>query len=128
MKLLFDTHTFIWWDSAPKQLSATVRSLCDDPSNTLLLSIVSVWEIQIKAQINKITLHAPLVDIVTQQQAANGVRLLPVELQHVLTLDILPLHHRDPFDRLLLAQAKAESAVLLSRDSIFQSYEVSVVW
>jgi PIN domain nuclease of toxin-antitoxin system len=128
MRLLFDIHTFIWWDSAPGQLSSKVLELCHDPANTLLLSVVSVWEIQIKAQVGKLTLHGPLAELVTQQQADNDVELLPVLLQHVLGLDALPLHHRDPFDRLLLAQAQIEGAVLLSRDEVFGQYNIPVVW
>lgn len=128
MKLLFDTHTFIWWDSQPSKLSSSVYAACHDPNNQLLLSVASVWEMQIKMQVGKMKLSLSLADIVDHQQKSNRVQLLPITLSHVLTLDTLPLHHRDPFDRILIAQANAEGATLLSRDSVFSKYTLSLWW
>ena len=73
MKLLLDTHTFIWWDSDPSKLSATALALCSDSGNELILSVTSLWEMQIKQQLGKLSLRLPLIDIVTHQQATNGV-------------------------------------------------------
>ena len=128
MKLLLDTHTFIWLDSNPSRLSERVRSLLQDPNNTLFLSVVSIWEIQIKTQIGKLQLSIPLAELVKSQRQANMIEILPVSLSHVLALDHLPLHHKDPFDRLLIAQANLEDATLVSQDEILSSYSVQLIW
>lgn len=128
MKLLLDTHTFIWWDSDPAKLSPQALALCDDPSNMLLLSVASVWEMQIKTQLGKIVFARPLTDLISQQQQTNHLEVLDVTLSHVLALDGLPVSHKDPFDRLLVAQANIEGAVLLSHDPIFEEYPVTVLW
>lgn len=101
MKLLLDTHTFIWWDSAPSSLSATALALCGDSGNELILSVTSLWEMQIKRQLGKLNLRLPLTDIVAHQQAVNGMIILPITQAHVYQLDGLPTPHKDPFDRLL---------------------------
>lgn len=128
MKLLLDTHVFIWWDSEPSKLSARVLALCQDRNHTLLLSVASVWEMQIKAQLGKLHLTIPLATLVTAQQQANGIQILPVVLEHVLALADLPGYHKDPFDRLLIAQANLESATLLSHDAVFEQYAVTRLW
>ena len=128
MKCLLDTHTFIWWDSKPDHLSDQVLQLLHEPSNAILLSVVSAWEMQIKSQLGKLQLQLPLAEIIAVQQQTNRMVILPVELEHVLTLDTLALHHRDPFDRLLIAQAITEGASLISRDEAFSQYPVDVVW
>ena len=113
MKLLLDTHTFLWIATAPAYLSPAARVACQDRNNLLILSTVSVWELQIKVQIGKLTLAVPLVTLIRNQQTVNGVQTLPVELSHVPALDSLPLHHKDPFDRLLIAQAHIEGATMV---------------
>jgi PIN domain nuclease of toxin-antitoxin system len=128
MKLLLDTHTFIWWDSNPDQLSTTAFAYCSDPANELILSVASLWEIQIKQQIGKLTLKRPIADIVANQQTSNGIIILPVMSTHIFALDDLPATHKDPFDRLLVAQAISEGATIVSVDSIFASYPVPVLW
>jgi PIN domain nuclease of toxin-antitoxin system len=127
MKGLLDTHAFIWCDSDPSKLSAAVVAFLKDPANTVLLSVVSVWEILIKMQLGKLTLGGPLVTILGQQQA-NGIQILPITLPHVLALQGLPTPHKDPFDRLLVAQANIEGAILLGADPIFAHYPVKVLW
>ncbi|PDV97584.1 type II toxin-antitoxin system VapC family toxin [Candidatus Chloroploca asiatica] len=128
MKLLLDTHTFIWWDSDPAKLSATALALCSDPANDLILSVTSLWEMYIKHQLGKLSLRLPLVDIVAHQQATNSVNVLPILPTHVFALDGLPTVHKDPFDRLLVAQANSEDATLVSADPIFKSYPVRMAW
>jgi len=128
MKLLFDTHTFIWWDSQPNNLSQTALTLLQDRSNILLLSVISIWEMQIKLQLGKITLNRPLLEIIENQQKTNQIEVLPVKLTHVLALDSLPIVHKDPFDRLLVAQANVEKAALVSCDPIIAQYPVNVTW
>ena len=128
MKLLLDTHTFIWWDSEPDKLSEAALALCRASSNILILSVASTWEIQIKHQLGKLTLNMPLVDIIQGQQERNNVQILPISLQHTLSLGTLPLHHKDPFDRILIAQAKVEKVALLSADPVFAKYPIRVRW
>jgi len=128
MKLLLDTHTFIWWDSEPAKLSPQVLALCQDRTNSLLLSVASVWEMQIKLQLGKLKLDLPLAEIIESQQQRNNIEILPVLLTHVLALQSLPAHHKDPFDRLLIAQANVEEAALASSDPVFAKYTVNVLW
>jgi PIN domain nuclease of toxin-antitoxin system len=128
MNCLLDTHTFIWADSEPARLSSRAAALIQDPDNTILVSVASLWEMQIKLQAGKLTLRLPLPGIVEHQHKNNRIELLPIMLPHVLALDGLPLHHKDPFDRILIAQAHVEKLTLLSHDSIFVQYGVTVVW
>jgi PIN domain nuclease of toxin-antitoxin system len=127
MKLLLDTHAFIWWDSDPAQLSARALAALRDPANEVWLSVASVWEMVIKAQLGKLALRVPLADIVSQQQG-NGLRVLPVTLAHALGVEGLPAIHKDPFDRVLIAQANAEGAELVSADHVVRQYPVRVLW
>ena len=124
MRLLLDTHIFLWWDSAPDRLPPRARVLCEDPENELLLSVASVWEMQIKRQLGKLSLQLSLAEMVASQQRVNRLTLLPIQVEHVLALEALPAHHKDPFDRLLLAQAKIEDAVLLTSDAVFERYGI----
>lgn len=128
MKLLLDTHTFIWWDSSPAKLSSKALTLCTDPINEILLSVASIWEMQIKSQLGKLTLNMPLREILDNQQRLNNLQILPISINHVLALDSLPTHHKDLFDRLLIAQANVEDAWLISRDPIFARYSLKLDW
>lgn len=127
MKYLLDTHAFIWMDSEPEKLSAHVQQLCQDTENMLMLSVVSIWEMQIKNQLGKLRLNLPLTQIVREQQE-NGIEILPVEAAHIFALESLPNLHKDPFDRLLVAQAIAEDMVLISADPLIQQYPAHVEW
>ena len=128
MKYLLDTHAFIWMDSAPNQLSELARSLIQDPSNILLMSVVSIWEMPIKSQLGKLLLTLPLAELVESQRQSNSIDILPITLSHVLALENLPLHHKEPFDRLLIAQSNVENAPLVSADPIFVNYPVQSIW
>src|SRR5437763_10884618 len=101
MRILLDTHVFIWWDSEPELLSQRAREFCEDPNNILVLSVVSVWEMQIKRQIGKLDLRVPLNELIENQIRQNSVEILPVHLDHILRLDKLPAIHKDSFDRLV---------------------------
>ncbi len=125
---LLDTHTFIWWDSDRSQLSPAALAFIQDPANVIMLSVVSAWEIQIKVQAGKLVLTGPLPAIIAQQVASSSIRILPISLNHILALGALPTPHKDPFDRLLVAQANVEGAVLLTADAIFAQYPVTVLW
>jgi PIN domain nuclease of toxin-antitoxin system len=128
MKVLLDTHTFLWWDSNSSKLSSAARALCSDPNTTILLSVASVWEMQIKTQLGKLALNLPLVDLVQAQQRTNGVEILTITLEHVLAIASLPTPHKDPFDRILTAQAIVEGIPLLTVDPIFHQYPVKILW
>ena len=128
MKLLLDTHTFIWWDSEPAKLSPKVLASCQDRANVMLLSVASVWEMQIKLQLGKLKLGLPLTEIIKSQQQTNGVEVLPITLAHVLALENLPAYHKDPFDRLLIAQANVEDVHLVSDDPMLAKYAVKLLW
>jgi PIN domain nuclease of toxin-antitoxin system len=127
MKLLLDTHAFMWWDNDPAQLSPRALAELRDPANTVWFSVISVWEMVIKSQLGKLTLHLPLSQIVTQQQA-NGLQVLAATLEHTLAVEALPPVHKDPFDRLLAAQANVEAAEFVTADPIFARYPVRVLW
>lgn len=127
MKLLLDTHTFIWWDSEPAKLSKKALDLLLNQDNTRLVSVVNLWEIQIKTQLGKLTLNQPLAKIINSHQK-NRIEFIGVQVNHILELEQLPLYHKDPFDRLLIAQAKAENAILLSRDPAFSNYAINIEW
>ncbi|GAB4203068.1 MAG: type II toxin-antitoxin system VapC family toxin [Roseiflexaceae bacterium] len=128
MKLLLDTHTFIWWDSDPQQLSPRVISLCSDTGNDLFVSAASLWEMQIKQNIGKLNLRISLSDMVHRQQITNNLFVLAIHQDHIFGLENLPNIHKDPFDRILIAQANTEGMLLLSADTIFSSYPVQVIW
>ncbi len=96
MKLLLDTHVFVWWANYPNLLSARASALCHDPANTLLISVASAWEMQIKIQLGKMKLKLPLAHIVADQRQNANVEMLPINLAHVLMLDQLPMHHKTP--------------------------------
>lgn len=112
MRLLLDTHIFLWWADEPEKLSALALSALEDGANDLILSVASTWEIQIKIQLGKLQLNQSLKELIESQQEANNLQILPVALSHVLALETLPFHHKDPFDRLLIAQSNARRAAL----------------
>ncbi|OKH39658.1 twitching motility protein PilT [[Phormidium ambiguum] IAM M-71] len=128
MNLLLDTHVFIWLSLTPERLSERVTDLLMDETNLWFLSLVSIWEMQIKRQLGKLSLNLPLPELIASQQQTNGLQLLPIELNHIFTLENLPQFHRDPFDRLLIAQAITEQIPLLSIDTVFDHYPVQRLW
>jgi PIN domain nuclease of toxin-antitoxin system len=127
MKLLLDTHIFIWWADQPEKLSQAALSALKDEANELLLSVASVWEMQIKIQLSKLKLSLPLKELIKNQQDINALSVSPVTLTQVLALDALPFHHKDPFDRLLIAQSIEEDLTLVSADSQFSAYSVKLL-
>ncbi len=126
MKLLFDTHTFLWWAQNNTRLSATARAAIADPENTILLSVITPWEMMIKSGLGKLSLQGAVQTIVHQQLRRHGFTLLSVRLEH--TLYNLPFHHKDPFDRLLIAQALEEGATLVTDDGLITQYGVQTLW
>lgn len=128
MKLLFDTHAFIWWDGEHSKLSSEALVACQSPANSLHLSLVSVWELQIKIQLGKLALRLPLADVLRDQQQQNGLVLEHVTLEYILALSTLPSLHRDPFDRLIIAQANRGGFHLVTHDPELARYPVAVLW
>jgi PIN domain nuclease of toxin-antitoxin system len=128
VKLLLDTHAFIWLDGEPARLSANARAACTDPANELYLSLASIWELQIKLQLGKLALRDDLGSILSEQQQTNHLRLLAIELPDILGLATLPAHHRDPFDRLLVAQARCGGFEFVTHDPEIAKYPVTILW
>ena len=127
MNLLLDTHEFVWWAEEPHKLSRKIYDALHDKSNVLFLSIASIWEMQIKVQIGKMRLQNGLRRLVITQRRQNGLRILPVKPRHVYALQQLPFHHKDPFDRLIIAQAVVENFTLVSADPIVSAYAVNLL-
>ena len=128
MKLLLDTHAFLWADNEPDKLSARAKAACEDAGNVLLLSTASVWEIQIKVMLGKLTMRKPLRVLLEDWRRGSSLGILSVQLEHVLRLDSLPPLHKDPFDRLLVAQTLVEDCSLVSQDPAVAQYPVKVLW
>lgn len=128
MNLLLDAHAFLWLDGARAKLSLAAAQACSDSANALWLSAVSLWEIQIKMQLGKLTLRGSLADILREQAKVNGLQILSLHPAHGLELSGLPLHHKDPFDRMLIAQARHEGWEIVSKDPEFKAYPVRIIW
>ena len=127
-RLLLDTHAFLWWAMDDPRLSRAACAAISQPDNDCFLSTASTWEMAIKASLGKLEVAGDLQRFVRQQMSANRFRLLTVELPHSLRVAELPWHHRDPFDRLLVAQCQLESLTLLSADDQLHAYDVPVLW
>ncbi|OCQ94824.1 twitching motility protein PilT [Nostoc sp. MBR 210] len=123
-----DTHTFIWYVTDNLRLSNPVLELINDEDNKIFLSIASIWEMGIQQGIGKLTFNLPLEMLITQQISINDFSVLDIKISHVSTVSQLPLHHRDPFDRMLIAQAIVENLPILSADTIFDAYSVKRLW
>jgi PIN domain nuclease of toxin-antitoxin system len=128
MKLLLDTHSFIWYVMDNPKLSTRGRELIDDEDNEILLSIASIWEMAIKHSSSKLSFGLPFIVFVEQQLSLNNIGLLNINLDHIAVVATLPFHHRDPFDRLIIAQAMVEQLPILSADSVFDAYPIQRLW
>jgi PIN domain nuclease of toxin-antitoxin system len=125
---LLDTHSFLWAINAPAHLSDSARTVVAAQENVIFVSYVSLWEIAIKVSIGKMHLPQPFERFVYDQIVQNNFRTLSIEPRHINAVVHLPLHHRDPFDRLLVAQASTENMLFISRDPIFDDYSVQRLW
>jgi PIN domain nuclease of toxin-antitoxin system len=128
MNLLLDTHVFLWFIAGDERLSKTARTLIENADNEVFLSQASLWEIAIKISLGKLTLSQPFETLMAEQLQQNQIQLLDIRLQHAAGVITLPFHHRDPFDRMLIAQAQAETLTLVSEDSSINLYDVRSVW
>jgi PIN domain nuclease of toxin-antitoxin system len=126
---LLDTHVFLWWSLEPEKLPDAVRETLANRQSRVVFSVVSAWEAQIKAGLGKLELSEPVRTIVERELVANRWEVLPIQLRHSWALAELPPLHRDPFDRLLIAQAKTESLALVTVDPLIRAYpDVQTVW
>ncbi len=128
MNILLDTHTLIWFIGGSTSLSTSARFLIEEPSNQKFVSIVSVWEIAMKVSIGKMTLLAPFEDLFPNQININGFELVPIKVSHASIVTALPFHNRDPFDRIIVAQAIEGKWSVVSVDKIFDKYGVTRLW
>ena len=128
MRGLLDTHALLWWVTNHPQLSALVRDIIADADHTLYLSVVSGWEIIIKCNTGKLPLPEPPTQFIQSGLRANRFESLPIFLPHVLQIDNLPNHHKDPFDRILIAQAQIENIPILTIDWLIEQYPVQTIW
>lgn len=128
MRLLLDTHAFLWFVLSDPRISEAASALIADPDNDIEISPASYWEIAIKISIKKYELQEPYEVFMERELATNQFRVLPIEPTHTAVLTSLPFHHRDPFDRLLVAQAMVEKIPLVSNDTALDAYQVQRLW
>jgi PIN domain nuclease of toxin-antitoxin system len=128
MRVLVDTHVFLWWVEGDRALPAKVRATLASQENECLISVVSAWELAIKASLGKLKLTLPVERYVVEHIAANGFRMLDIRMAHVGRVETLDSHHGDPFDRLLIAQALEEEIPIVTADPVFRRYGVKRIW
>jgi PIN domain nuclease of toxin-antitoxin system len=128
MNLLLDTHAFLWFCQDDPALSASAKAAIEDPTNRKIVSVASCWEIAIKAGLGKLHLGEPAGTYIPAALAQTGFELLPISLSHATGVESLPLHHRDPFDRLLVAQAIADGVEIVSGDAALDLYPIRRLW
>jgi PIN domain nuclease of toxin-antitoxin system len=125
--MLLDTHAFLWLAAGDAKLPAAVKTAFVDKRNEVYLSVVSIWEIAIKVSIGKLILTLPTQALIQGGQA-QGIRILGISADQALAVEHLPFHHRDPFDRILVAQARSENMRLVSADVQFDAYSIERFW
>jgi PIN domain nuclease of toxin-antitoxin system len=128
VRLLLDTHTFLWWVSDAPELSTRARRAIARGENECFVSLASCWELAIKISLGKLDIPGTFERFIPAHFAANGFRELPISVRHTARVRVLPFHHRDPFDRMLAAQALVERLAIVSADPIFRRYGVRRVW
>ncbi|MFH1604778.1 MAG: type II toxin-antitoxin system VapC family toxin [Pseudomonadota bacterium] len=128
MRLLLDTHAFLWWIEDAPTLSRKARAAIADPQNQCLLSLASSWEMAIKLSLGKLKLPDGIERFIPEQLAANGFSQLQIDFRHVAKVAALEFHHRDPFDRLLVAQALEGGLPIVTSDPVFTKYGVKRIW
>ena len=128
MRVFLDTSAFLFFITDSERLSVEARKAFTNMDNELVLSIASLWEITIKASLGKLELLRPFEKFIPEQLKENEISILPIELSHLSKLIKLPFHHRDPFDRLIIAQSIAEGHPIISCDSAFSRYSTEVIW
>lgn len=128
MRLLLDTHTFLWWLDDDRRLSTTARRVIEDSDNEVFVSAASGWEIAIKTQLGKLRLPAAPESFITEQLLHNGFKSLPISLSHALQVSMIPAFHRDPFDRILVVQSIVERMPIITADPLVTQYQAETIW
>lgn len=128
MRLLFDTHTFLWWIIDSSRLSSMVKASISDRNNELFFSAASAWEIATKAQLGKLVLPKNPEQFISEQLLINSIEGLPIHISHAVRVYHLPIHHKDPFDRILVAQSQLENLSIMTLDPLISQYDVNVIW
>jgi PIN domain nuclease of toxin-antitoxin system len=128
MKCIIDTHALLWIVTEDAKLSKQAKNIYLNSGNTILFSLASIWEMAIKISLNKLLLEESLNEFIQNQIKGNDIKILNIDIQHVLSLENLPFHHRDPFDRLIISQCINENIPILSSDKLFDPYPVKRIW
>lgn len=128
MKILLDTQAFLWFIADDIKLSASARSLIENPDNERLLSIASLWEIAIKMSLGKLEVEKPFEELIPHQLELNDIDVLAIEIAHLKKIAVMAFHHRDPFDRLIVAQSLVEQVPVVSIDTKFDDYGIERLW
>ncbi|OCQ95605.1 twitching motility protein PilT [Oscillatoriales cyanobacterium USR001] len=128
MRLLLDTHTLIWFFAGDSQLSSIARILIEDEDNNKLLSVASVWEMAIKKSQGNLNFTLPFQEYIEEKLSWEDFNLLNINLDHLNAIVTMPFYHKDPFDRLIVAQAMVEGIPILSKDSAFDAYSINRIW
>ncbi len=127
-RFLLDTRVFLWWVKGASNLTKAAHQAISNTSNECYLSLASCWEMAIKSSLGKLRLTRPIETFVSDQLRANNFKLLNIELRHITKIEKLPFHHRDPFDRLLIAQAITDKLTLITAESVFADYGLKLLW
>lgn len=127
MDILLDTHVFIWFSQDFSELSEKAKYIIRDPENPCYVSIVTFWEMAIKISLDRLEVKYPLTEVL-DICSDNGIKLLPLKFAHVLRIRNLPLHHKDPFDRMLIAQCQVENISLITKDETLRKYDIDIIW
>ena len=128
MLYILDTHTFLWFILDAPRLTPVAKTLIEDGNNEIYVSMASLWEIAIKTSLNKLVLPVKFEDFIPEQVLANHMQILPIEVPHLHKVATLPFHHRDPFDRLIIAQSMVENMPIVGRDVVFSQYAIKQIW
>ena len=128
MRILLDTSTFIWFIGGNKKLSEKAREVIENFENELCMSVASLWEMAIKTGIGKLELSAPFDKLIPKEIKINEISIIQIELPHLYKMMELPLHHRDPFDRLIIAQGIFEQLPIICCDKMFRHYDIDIIW
>lgn len=128
MRVLLDTHCWLWWLTEPEKLSQSVYDLLADRKSEVYLSVASIWEIGIKFSIGKLPLPQAPEKLIPREMAADGLLTLDIKSIHALKAVGLPMQHRDPFDRMLIAQSQVEQLPIMTTDPVFDQYTIKVIW
>ena len=127
-KYLLDTHVFIWWMQDNDQLSAKVKKLISDPQNEIFVSSASIWEMSIKSRLGKLKITGFSEDFLKKQIITNFFSFLPISLEHSFGIYKLKMHHKDPFDHMLISQAQVENCTIITKDKLFKKYDAQIAW